>query len=75
MSGLRAALAEAQAFIQKNPERARQIEAKYLGFSGPRFPTLTLDIQPADFEFFVKIGGELGLVRKPIDTSRLILKQ
>ncbi|OGA94734.1 MAG: hypothetical protein A3G27_09610 [Betaproteobacteria bacterium RIFCSPLOWO2_12_FULL_66_14] len=72
---MRAALAEAQAFIQKNPERARQIEAKYLGFSGPRFPTLTLDIQPADFEFFVKIGGELGLVRKPIDTSRLILKQ
>jgi len=29
----------------------------------------------ADFEFFVKIGGELGLVRKPIDTSRLVLKQ
>jgi NitT/TauT family transport system substrate-binding protein len=74
VSAFRAALADGQAFIAQNPERARQVEAKYLGFSGPRFPTLTLAIQPADLEFFVKIGGELGLVRKPIDTSRLILK-
>ena len=72
IAAFRDSLAEAQAFIQKNPERSRQIEVKYLGFAGPRLPTFKIEMQPGDFEFFVRVGRELSLVRQPIDTSRLI---
>jgi NitT/TauT family transport system substrate-binding protein len=74
VAAFRTSLAEAQAFIAQNPEKAKQIEAKYLGFAGPRFPTFKLDMQPADLEYFVRIGRELGVIRTQIDTSRLIVK-
>jgi NitT/TauT family transport system substrate-binding protein len=72
VAAFRASLAEAQAFIAQNPERARQIETKYLGFPGPRFPTFRLEMQPSDFDVFVRVGRELGVVRQNVDTSKLV---
>ena len=39
VKNFRAAIDEGLAFIQKNPEEAKDIEKKYLGFNSPRFPT------------------------------------
>ena len=65
---------EGQEMIARNPERARQIEAKYLGFPGPLFPSFRLEMQASDLEYFVKVGRELGLVRQNVDPSKLVLK-
>ena len=73
-AAFRASLAEAMAFIDKNPERAHQIEAKYLGFPSPRFPTFKLEMQPGDFDYFVKVGRELNVIRGNVDTSNLIAR-
>ncbi len=74
VAAFRASLTDAQNFIQQNPVRSRQIEAKYLGFAGPRFPSFDIAMQPGDFDFFVRVGQQLGLVRQPPDTAKLIFK-
>jgi NitT/TauT family transport system substrate-binding protein len=73
IAGFRASLAEGLAFIRANPERARNIEEKYLHTTSAVMPSYTLDIKPQDFDFFVKLGVELGLNRRPVDTSTLVL--
>src|SRR5262249_9988590 len=73
IAGFRASLAEGLAFIRANPERARQIEEKYLHTTSAAMPTYTLDIKPQDFDFFVKLGVELGINRRAVDTSTLVL--
>ena len=73
IAGFRASLAEGLAFIRANPERARQIEEKYLHTTSSVMPSYTLDIKPQDFDFFVKLGVELGINRRAVDTSTLVL--
>ena len=72
IAGFRASLAEGLAFIRANPERARQIEEKYLHTTSTAMPSYTLDIKPQDFDFFVKLGVELGINRRAVDTSTLV---
>ena len=74
VAAFRASLAEGMDFIAKNPERAHQIEAKYLGFPSPRFPTFRLELAPEDFDYFVKVGRELNVVRQNVDTSKLVVR-
>jgi NitT/TauT family transport system substrate-binding protein len=73
IAGFRASLAEGLAFIRANPERAKQIEEKYLHTTSTVMPSYTLDIKAEDFDFFVKLGVELGINRRPVDTSKLVL--
>lgn len=42
VKNFRAAIDEGLAFIKSNPDEAREIEKKYLGFNSPRFPTFDL---------------------------------
>jgi NitT/TauT family transport system substrate-binding protein len=75
IAGFRASLAEGLAFIRANPERAKQIEEKYLHTTSTVIPSYTLDVKPGDFDFFVKLGLELGINRRPVDTSKLVLNE
>jgi ABC-type nitrate/sulfonate/bicarbonate transport system substrate-binding protein len=79
IEAFRRSIDEAQAFIldAKNRDEARAIEAKYLlGAVSPRFPPpLTSRLSTEDFEFFYKIGKEIGAYRGTIkDLNSLFYK-
>jgi NitT/TauT family transport system substrate-binding protein len=68
----RECLAEGLAFIKSNPDEAKAIEKQYLGFNTPVYPTMTTVAKPEDFQFFVALAREFGLVRKDIDVKTLV---
>jgi NitT/TauT family transport system substrate-binding protein len=68
----RECLAEGLAFIRSNPDEAKTIEKHYLGFNTPIYPTMTTAAKPEDFQFFVALAREFGLVRKDIDVKTLV---
>jgi NitT/TauT family transport system substrate-binding protein len=68
----RECLAEGLAFIKSNPEEAKAIEKQYLGFNTPVYPTMTTAAKPEDFQFFVALAREFGLIRKDIDVKTLV---
>jgi NitT/TauT family transport system substrate-binding protein len=74
VKGFREAIDEGLAFIKSNPDEAKEIEKKYLGFNSPRFPTFANVVKPEDLVVFADVGKELGLLRKPVDTAKLVLK-
>jgi NitT/TauT family transport system substrate-binding protein len=69
----RAAIDEGLAFIKSNPDEAKEIEKKYLGFNSPRFPTFENKAKPDDLRVFISIGKELGLYRTALDPAKLVL--
>jgi NitT/TauT family transport system substrate-binding protein len=68
----RECLAEGLAFIKSNPEEAKTIEKQYLNVNTPVYPTMTTAAKPEDFQFFVELAREFGLVRKNIDVKTLV---
>ena len=73
VKNFRAAIDEGLAFIKANPQEARDIEKKYLGFNSPRFPTFENKAKPDDLKVFISIGKELGLYRTALDPAKLVL--
>ena len=65
-------IAEGVEFIHANPEKAREIEKKYLGFNTKLAIPYSLTLDPAEFEFYAKLFHETGFVDKVADTSKLI---
>ena len=74
IESFRAAYAESMAWIAANPDEAKKVEAKWLGFNGRAFPNFSLELRQSDFDTYVAICRELGVVRGPVDTSKLIWK-
>jgi NitT/TauT family transport system substrate-binding protein len=72
LKNFRTCLREGLASIKQNPDKAKEIEKKYLGFNTPVLPTMTVDMNAADFTFFVNLAKELGLTRKDIDVKTLV---
>jgi NitT/TauT family transport system substrate-binding protein len=73
VKGFRSCLAEGLASLKQNPEKAKEVEKKYLGFNTPVMPTMTVDVKADDFSFFINLAKELGLIRKDIDVKTLVL--
>lgn len=68
----RKSLAQAIAFIREHPEQARAIEKTYLGVTSPVAIPYALNLERSDFDTYVRIGREIGYLRKEVDTSALI---
>jgi len=73
IKNFRAAIDEGLAFIKANPNEAKEIEKKYIGFNSPRFPTFENKAKPDDLKVFITIGKELGLYRTALDPQKLVL--
>jgi NitT/TauT family transport system substrate-binding protein len=73
ITNFRAAIDEGLAFIKANPDEAREIEKKYLGFNSPQFPTFENKAKPEDLKFFISLGKELGLYRTTFDPEKLVV--
>lgn len=74
IQSFRAAYAESIAWITANPDEAKKVEAKWLGFNGRAFPNFSLELRQSDLDTYVAIGRELSVVHQAVDTSRLIWK-
>lgn len=74
VAGFRAAIADAVEFIRANPEEARAIEQKYLGFSTPFLLPFSLPISPSDIETYVRFAREVGYLNRTIDPAQLIAR-
>lgn len=72
VTSFRTCLREGLAAIKQNPERAKEVEKKYLGFNTPVLATMTIDIKADDFIFFVGLAKEFDLVRKNVDVKTLV---
>ena len=69
----RAAIDESLAFIKTNPQEAKDIEKKYLGFNSPHFPKYENKVKPDDLLIYIGIGKELGLYRTTFNPTKLVL--
>lgn len=72
VEGFRKSLAEALEFMRQNPEKAREIEKKYLGFSSTFPIPYSTKIQKADFDAYAKMFQSAGYVKSLPDTTNLI---
>lgn len=68
----RQSLAEALDFIRDNPEKAREIEKKYLGFTTQLKVPYSLTLSSAEFDIYANMFKEVGFTEKAADTSKLI---
>jgi len=72
LKGFRTALDEALEFIRKNPEEAKVIEKKFIGYNSPSFPTFDNKARPQDLDFFIDLGKELKLYRAQLDPKKIV---
>ncbi len=72
VKSFRTCLTEAVASIKANPDAAKEVEKKVLGFNAPKFPSFSVDVKPDDFKFFVELSKEFGLIRKDIDVKTIV---
>lgn len=70
----REAYDEALDWCVKNPEEARQLQVKYLGFPSPVIPSYSSAISPKDLEIFEQAGRQVGMLRQPVDVRNLVWK-
>ncbi len=73
VKNFRTSIDEGLEFIRKNPEEARAIEKKYIGYNSPSFPTFDNRAQPQDLDFFIKLGEELKLYRTKLDPKKIVV--
>ena len=74
VEAFRASIVDGIAFIAANPDEAKAIEQKDMGFVDPSsMATFATKLEAKDFDFMVKLAIELGVMKQPIDASKLIL--
>jgi NitT/TauT family transport system substrate-binding protein len=75
VDAFRASLLEGIAYINEHPDEARQIEQKDIGFIDPTaMATFATTLDPKDFDYVAKLGLELGVMKQPVDATKLIIQ-
>jgi NitT/TauT family transport system substrate-binding protein len=72
VKNFRTSINEGLEFIGKNPDEAKDIEKKYIGYNSPSFPTFDNRARPEDLDFFIKLGDELKLYRTKLDPKKIV---
>ena len=73
VKAFRLSIDEGLDFIRKNPEEAKAIEKKYIGYNSPAFPTFNNKARPEDLTFFLSVGKELNLYRTQLDSKKIVV--
>jgi NitT/TauT family transport system substrate-binding protein len=75
VEAFRASLLDGIAFIKAHPDEAHASEQKGMGFIDPTaMATFATTLDAKDFDFVAKLGLELGVMKQPIDASKLIIE-
>jgi NitT/TauT family transport system substrate-binding protein len=72
VKNFRISIDEGLEFIRMNPEEAKAIEKKYIGYNSPSFPTFNNKARPEDLTFFLSVGKELKLYRTQLDPKKIV---
>jgi NitT/TauT family transport system substrate-binding protein len=75
IAGFQKCLKDGIAWIGANPDQAKDIEKKYLGFNTPVRPDWNVDISGEDFNSFVDLNLEFGVMKKRTDANTLVWKR
>ena len=75
VAGFQKCLKDGIAWIGANPDQAKDIEKKYLGFNTPVRPDWNVDISGEDFNAFVDLNMEFGVMKKRTDANTLVWKR
>jgi NitT/TauT family transport system substrate-binding protein len=70
----RAALVDAWDFIKQHPDEVNAIEKKRLNYVDPRGPSISLDLKPADFQFWIDLCQQVGVLHQSADAARIIFE-
>lgn len=70
----RESIAEAVAFIKTQPDQAREIEKKYLGYTTNMAIPYSQTLDRSEFDFYAQIFKDVGFMPSVADTSKLIYK-
>lgn len=73
------AIREAVAWIPKNEAAARKTQVTYLKLPEPiamsiRMPTLTVDVQPADVQFWIDLCKDFGITKGTATVQQVLLQ-
>jgi NitT/TauT family transport system substrate-binding protein len=75
VDAFRASLLDGIAFINAHPDEAHASEQKGMGSVDPTaMATFATTLDAKDFEFVAKLGLELGVMKQPVDASKLIVQ-
>ena len=79
VKGFRAAIAEAVAFVDKNPQAARVHLAKYIKLppevlASIPMPRLQAELTESQLRFWVETMAEMGLIKTKADAAQLIVR-
>jgi NitT/TauT family transport system substrate-binding protein len=74
VKAFRDAYDEALAWCVKNPDDAKALQVKYLGFPSPVIPSYSSAISAKDLELFEQAGRQVGMLRQPVDVRNLVWK-
>ena len=62
-------------WIAANPQQAKDIEKKYLGFNTLVRPDWDVDITGGDFDLYIDVSLEFNVIRKRVNPSSLVWKR
>ena len=74
VQAFRTCLDKSIAWIKANGEQSKEVEKKYFRFNTGTTADWTSDVTSQDLDFYLAVSKEFDLVRKNIDTSKLIFK-
>jgi NitT/TauT family transport system substrate-binding protein len=75
VAAFRVSILDGIAYINAHPDEARAIEQKDIGFVDPTaMATFATTLDAKDFDFVAKLGLELGVMKQPVDASKLIFQ-
>jgi NitT/TauT family transport system substrate-binding protein len=75
VAAFRASILDGIAYINAHPDDARASEQKNMGFVDPTaMATFATTLDAKDFDFVAKLGLELGVMKQPVDASKLIVE-
>ena len=63
------------AWIGANPNRAKEIEKKYLGFNTPVRPDWDVEMKGEDFALYIDVSLEFNVIRKKVNANSLVWKR
>ena len=58
----------------RHPDEVNAIEKKHLGYVDPHGPTIALDLKPIDFQFWVDVCRQVGVLHQPVDAAKIIFE-
>ena len=72
IAALRASIVDAIAFIDQNPDKAREVEVAHLRVAGPTFASYDVGLDTTDLAYYATLTTDLGLLRQPADVAKYI---